>query len=167
MTNALEINDLHKTYKNGTKALGGVNLEVKQGDFVLPIDDHAYPEQLQPHALDPMPEGMEVIALTQARYGAGHYQIVAISGGANQGVEPGHVFSAFRPGKRIQDEVKYPTRSWADQKTLNGDKVTLPDQYSAHILVFRVFDEVSYAMIMNGKRPVRERDILKHPDETL
>jgi hypothetical protein len=33
--------------------------------------------------------------------------------------------------------------------------------------VFRVFDEVSYAIIMNGERPVRERDILRHPDETL
>ena len=150
-----------------TLEIQGVRTEVKEGDFVLPIDEHVYPDQLIPHALDPVPEGMEVIALTQARYGAGHYQIVAINAGKNQGVEPGHVFSAFRPGKRIQDEVKYPTGSWADQKTLNGDKVTLPDQYSAHILVFRVFDEVSYAMIMNGKRPVRERDILKHPDETL
>lgn len=33
MTNALEITDLHKTYKNGMQALCGVNLEVKQGDF--------------------------------------------------------------------------------------------------------------------------------------
>ena len=33
MTNALEIRDLHKTYKNGVKALSGINLEVKQGDF--------------------------------------------------------------------------------------------------------------------------------------
>ncbi|MDH5602138.1 MAG: ABC transporter ATP-binding protein, partial [Gammaproteobacteria bacterium] len=33
MTNALEIIDLHKTYKNGVKALDGVSLEVKQGDF--------------------------------------------------------------------------------------------------------------------------------------
>jgi len=141
--------------------------EVKEGDFVLPIDDYVYPDQLFPHAMNPVPDGMEVIALTQARYGAGHYQIVAINAGNNQGVELGHVFSAFRKGKTIQDEIKYPTGSWADEKTLNGDKVTLPDQYSAHILVFRVFDEVSYAMIMNGKRPVRERDILKHPDETL
>jgi len=141
--------------------------EVKEGDYILPIDDYVHPEQLFPHAMDTIPDGLEVIALTQARYGAGHYQIVAISGGSNEGVELGHVFSAFRPGKRIQDEVKYPTGSWADEKTLNGDKVTLPDQFSAHILVFRVFDEVSYAMIMDGKRPVRERDILKHPDETL
>lgn len=33
MTNALEILDLHKTYKNGMQALSGINLEVKQGDF--------------------------------------------------------------------------------------------------------------------------------------
>lgn len=33
MTNALEIRDLYKTYKNGVKALSGINLEVKQGDF--------------------------------------------------------------------------------------------------------------------------------------
>jgi len=33
MTNALEIYDLHKTYRNGVQALRGINLEVKQGDF--------------------------------------------------------------------------------------------------------------------------------------
>ena len=33
MTNALEIIDLHKTYKNGVQALSGINLEVKKGDF--------------------------------------------------------------------------------------------------------------------------------------
>ena len=141
--------------------------EVKPGDYILPIDDYVHDPQLIPHAMNPVPDGMEVIALTQTRYGSGHYQLIAINAGKNQGVEVGHVFSSFRPGKRIQDEVKYPTGSFADQKTLNGDKVTLPDQFSAHILVFRVFDEVSYAMIMDGDRPVRERDILKHPDETL
>jgi hypothetical protein len=141
--------------------------EIKRGDFILPIDDFEYDAQFFPHAMAPVPDGLEVIALTQASYGAGHYQIIAINAGQNQGVETGHVFSAFRPGQRIQDEVKYPTGSWADQKTLNGDKVTLPDQFSAHILVFRVFDEVSYAIIMSGKRPVREHDVLKHPDETV
>ncbi len=156
-----------KTGDPATLKIQSGRTEVKEGDFILPIDKHVFPDQLQPHAMNPVPEGIEVVALTQARYGAGHYQVVAISAGKNQGVEPGHVFSAFRPGKRIQDEVKYPTGSFADQKTLNGDKVTLPAQYSAHILVFRVFDEVSYAMIMNGQRPVREHDILKHPDETI
>ena len=33
MTKALEITDLHKTYKNGVQALSGINLEVEKGDF--------------------------------------------------------------------------------------------------------------------------------------
>lgn len=33
MTNALEITDLYKTYKNNVQALCGINLEVKKGDF--------------------------------------------------------------------------------------------------------------------------------------
>ena len=141
--------------------------EVKEGDFILPIDDYVHDPQLLPHAMSTVPDGMEVIALTQSTYGAGHYQIIAINAGQNQGVEVGHVFSSFRPGKTVRDEVKYPKGSWEDSKTWDGDHVTLPEQFSAHILIFRVFDEVSYAMIMEGDRPVREHDILKHPDETL
>ena len=141
--------------------------EVKEGDFILPLDDHEYDAQLIPHAMSPIPDGLEVIALTQTTYGSGHYQIIAINAGANQGIETGQVFSAFRPGIRIRDEVKYPKGSMADAKTWDGDKVTLPDQFSAHILIFRVFDEISYAMIMDGDRPVREHDVLKHPDEIL
>ena len=141
--------------------------EVVEGDFVLPIDDHEYDPQLIAHTMSPIPDGLEVIALTQTSYGSGHYQIVAINAGQSQGVEPGHVFSAFRPGKQIRDEVKFPLGSMKDMKTWDGDKVMLPDEFSAHILVFRVFDEVSYAMIMDGDRPVREHDVLKHPDETI
>ena len=158
---------LVKTGDPAILEIEGGRTEVKKGDFILPVDEHEYLSQMMPHAMNPVPDGMKVVALTQTTYGAGHYQIIAINAGNKQGVEPGHVFSAFRPGKTIRDEVKYPKGSWEDVKTWNGDKVTLPDQFSAHVLVFRVFDEVSYAMIMNGDRPVREHDVLKHPDETI
>ena len=163
----ISVGRLVKTGDPATLEIQSGRTEVKEGDFILPIDDHEYDPQLIPHVLSPIPDGMEVIALTQTSYGAGHYQIVAINAGSNQGVEPGHVFSAFRPGKRIRDDVKYPKGSMADARTWDGDKVVLPDEFSAHILVFRVFDEVSYAMIMDGDRPVRENDVLKHPDETI
>ena len=141
--------------------------EVQEGDLIMPLDGHAFPGQFMPKAMAAMPDDMKVLAIEGAHYGVGHFQIVAISGGSRQGVEAGHVFSAFRPGETIRDEVKYPAGSMADAGTWNGDKVTLPDEYDAHIMVFRVFDEVSYAMVMDGARPVREHDLLKHPDETL
>ena len=86
--------------------------------------------------------------LKAAHYGVGHNMILAINGGSNQGVHAGHVFSAFRPGELIRDHIKFPAGSMADAGTWNGDKVQLPDEFDAHIMVFRVFDEVSYAMVM-------------------
>jgi hypothetical protein len=141
--------------------------EVQEGDYILPVDDHEFDAHFMPHAMSSMPENLKVLAIENALYGVGHYQIVAISGGSRQGVQPGHVFSAFRPGVTIRDNIKYPAGSMEDIKTLHGDKVTLPAEYDAHIMVFRVFDEVSYAMVMDGARAVREQDILRHPDETL
>jgi hypothetical protein len=140
---------------------------IKEGDFVVPLDDLGYPEHYMPHAMDAVPEGLEVLAVQGDNRLVGHNKIVSISGGSNQGVEPGHVFSAFRPGQQVRDNVKYPAGSLADASTWNGDKVTLPDEYDGHIMVFRVFDEVSYALIMGGSREIQEFDILRHPDEKL
>jgi hypothetical protein len=156
--------------KNGDPAIleifGGMR-EVQQGDFVMPVDDHAWDAQFMPRPMEPMPEGMKVLAVEGGNYGVGHLQTVAISGGARQGLEAGHVFSAFTKGARIRDTVKYPKGSMADASTWNGDKVTLPDEYNAHIMVIRVFDDVSYAMVMDGARLVKEQDVLRHPDEKL
>ena len=156
--------------KNGDPAILTIDAgrtEVQEGDMVMPLDDHDFPANFIPRAMDGIPDGLKVLAIEGAHYGVGHHQIVAINGGQRQGVEAGHVFSAFRPGETVRDNVKYPAGSMADVGTWDGDKVQLPDEYDAHIMVFRVFDEVSYAMVMDGARPVREHDILKHPDQTL
>jgi hypothetical protein len=156
--------------KTGDPAILTINsgrTEVSPGDYVMPVDDHVFDAQFMPRAMSAVPDNLKVLAIEGAHFGVGHYQIVAISGGARQGVQPGHVFSAFRPGVTVRDEIKYPAGSLADARTWNGDKVTLPAEYDAHIMVFRVFDEVSYAMVMDGARAVREHDILRHPDETL
>ncbi len=147
--------------------IGSAQDSVREGDFVLPLDDIGYVDQYQPRAMDSVPEGMKVLGVQGDNRFVGHLKMVSISGGSSQGVQPGHVFSAFRPGDEIRDRVKYPAGSLADAGTWKGDKVVLPDEFDAHIMVFRVFEEVSYALVMEGDRPVMEHDILKHPDETL
>ncbi|MEE4218014.1 MAG: LysM peptidoglycan-binding domain-containing protein [Xanthomonadales bacterium] len=158
---------LSKTGDPAIVTIGSAQEPVTEGDVVLPLTDEGYVAEYQPRAMDVVPEGMRVLGVQGDNKLVGHLKMVSISGGSRQGVEPGHVFSAFRPGVEIRDRVKYPAGSLADAGTWKGDKVTLPDEFDAHIMVFRVFDEVSYALIMEGDRPVREADILKHPDETL
>ena len=47
-----------------------------------------------------------------------------------------------------------------------GDKVKMPDDYLGHAMVFRTFEKVSYALVMDGIRPIRVGDKLKSPDAT-
>jgi hypothetical protein len=158
---------LAKTGDPAILEIFGGQREVREGDFVLAVDDHAWDAQFMPRPLEPTPKGMRVLAVEGGDYGVGQLQMVAISGGARQNVKPGHVFSAFTEGATIRDSVKYPKGSLADASTWNGDKVTLPAEFNAYIMVIRVFDEVSYAMVMDGARLVKQADILRHPDERL
>jgi hypothetical protein len=156
--------------KNGDPAILEIidsSYETNEGDLIMPVDDHAWDEQFMPRPMEPMPEDIRVLAVEGGNVGVGQFQMVSISAGARQGIEAGHVFSAFTPGERIRDEVRYPAGTMADASTWDGDKVTLPDEYNAHIMVIRVFDDVSYAMVMNGARIVHELDVLRHADETL
>ena len=136
--------------------------EVKPGDFILPATDQGYENTFFPKAMDTVPSGMHVLATSGRMSGVGQYQIVAISGGSNQGVEPGHVFSAFRKGDRVADRAGYRYGSFSKEA-----EVQLPDVYDGLVMVFRTFDDVSYAMVMGGSRVVKEFDVLKHPNQRL
>ena len=137
--------------------------EIKAGDVILPASEAAtYPDVFYPKAMDTVPDDLRVLATSGRRSGAGTYQIVSISGGSSQGVQPGHVFSAYRTGQLVTDDVGYRHGSFSKEA-----EVRLPDIYDGLVMVFRTFDEVSYGMVMQSARMVAEYDTLRHPDERL
>ncbi|NEZ04460.1 LysM peptidoglycan-binding domain-containing protein [Wenzhouxiangella sp. XN201] len=142
--------------------------ETVAGDFALPIDDYQYDPHFYPRAMDSVPDHARVLAMTESSYGAGHYQIVAINLGASDGVEAGHVFSVFRPGSTVRDERGYP--AWSRKAAQNRDEryVDLPDEFAGQLMVFRAFDRLSYAIVLEGSaNTVRVDDHLDHPDRRL
>ena len=143
----------------------GGKVEVRAGDYVLQPDGYAFQRQFSPRAMDRTPEDARVLAISNAVYGVGEYQLLALNIGASDGVEVGHVFSAHRPGKTIRDEVRYPKSQFNFGKGDNPADVTLPDEYTGELMVFRTFNDVSYGIVLDGERPIREFDVLKHPDE--
>jgi hypothetical protein len=136
--------------------------EVKPGDFILPATDQGYENVFYPHAMDAVPEGLRILATSGQKSGVGIHQIVSINGGSNQGLQPGHVFSAFRQGAEVSDRVGYRHGSFSTEAD-----VKLPDVFDGIVMVFRTFGDVSYGMVMSGSRVVEEFDILRHPDERL
>lgn len=141
--------------------------EVAVGDYVLPVEDFEYEEVFFPRAMDDTPDHARVLSITEAYYGVGHFQIVAINLGTADGVQPGHMFSAFRPGEKIRDNQRYPRMSRSAFESPERVHVQLPDEYAGQIMVFRPFDRISYALVLDGTNAIRMNDRLLHPDRKL
>jgi hypothetical protein len=141
--------------------------EVMEGDRVLPVDEHIFDDTFHPRPMDDIPERARVLAISDAYYGVGHYQIVAINLGYDDGVEPGHMFSAFRPGDTIRDNLRYPLLSREARQNSDRRYVTLPEEYAGHLMVFRPFEHISYAIVLDGTNAIRVDDVLDHPDRDL
>ncbi|MDZ7791818.1 MAG: LysM domain-containing protein [Xanthomonadales bacterium] len=141
--------------------------ETMEGDLVVPIDDHVYDPSFHPRAMDEVPDDGRVIAITGSSYGAGHYQVVAINLGTADGIQSGHTFSAFRPGESIRDD-RYPLMSRAAFREPEKRYVDLPDEFAGRVMVFRPFEHVSYAIVLEGSaNTIQVDDILAHPDRSL
>jgi hypothetical protein len=136
--------------------------EVMAGDYILPLDSRGYDSTFFPQAMDRVPDNLRILATRDTTYGVSHFQIVSLNIGSRQGVESGHVFSVFRPGATTKDQVGYRWGSFAEEA-----EVQLPDLYNGLVMVFRTFDDISYALVMSGNRPIREFDEVRHPDERM
>jgi len=86
----------------------------------------------------------------------GQYQVIVINRGARDGIEPGHVLSVYQAGEVVTDNVRV--------TSFTAEKVQLPDRLSATTMVFRVFDRMSYALVMEATREIRVLDFVRNPE---
>ena len=139
-----------------TVQLTTVTQEVGTGDKLLPVGVPEVPKYA-PHAPAVFMQG-RVIGI----YGglgklgeAGPQSIITLNRGRADGVEVGHVFALYRPGPLIAD---------ASART-GGKPMTfkLPDERYGLAFVFRIYDRVSYALVMRISRPVNPLDVVQTP----
>jgi hypothetical protein len=86
---------------------------------------------------------------------AGPLSIISINRGKTDGLEVGHVLALYNRGGTVRDVTK--SRNAPDAQ------IRLPDERAGLAFVFRVFDRVSYALIMNITRPVSPQDVVRTP----
>jgi nucleoid-associated protein YgaU len=141
--------------------------EVRAGDRLVPVEANPYDLQFFPHAPAAQTEGldMRVLAVTDMYLAGGPRDVVAISAGSANGIDNGTVVSLWRQGRHVAHRMQYPNSSRMDDSLTSGaGRVSLPDEYAAHAMVFRTFDKVSYALVMQGVKPVLVGYSAKHPD---
>ena len=139
--------------------------DVRVGDRLLPVEAQPYDLQFFPHPPKQQAKYGRVTVMSVAdRYTTGGtHDVIAISGGAREGIDNGTVFSLWRRGDSVTDKVKDGLDRDEDL-TMFENKVRLPDEFAGHAMVFRTFDNVSYALVMSSVKPVRVGYELKHPD---
>ncbi|MGV8940527.1 MAG: LysM peptidoglycan-binding domain-containing protein [Lysobacter sp.] len=139
--------------------------EVRIGDRLIPVQAQPYDLQFFPH---PPRQQFDygrasVIAVTDMLRTGGPRDVVALSVGARDGIDNGTVFSSWRIGSEVPDRMG---SNWdrSDDTFGRNSRVRLPDEFAGHLMVFRTFDKVSYALVMEGIRPIQVGHELKHPD---
>jgi LysM domain len=104
-----------------------------------------------PHAPASPVDG-QIVSLYGDALTAGQNQIVALNRGSANGMERGHVLALIRNGERVVDKTD-PGRP----------TIKLPDERHGLLFVFRVFDRMSYALILSVKDPVKPGDRFTQP----
>ncbi|QNU14993.1 LysM peptidoglycan-binding domain-containing protein [Thermomonas sp. XSG] len=148
-----------------TVLLDAEGREVRVGDRLVPVEAQPYDLQFFPHPPKQQAKygRLTVMSVADQLTSGGTRDVIAISGGAREGIDNGTVFSLWRRGDSVSDRVKAGLDRDEDV-TLFESKVRLPDEFAGHAMVFRTFDNVSYALVMSSVKPVRVGYELKHPD---
>ena len=133
-----------------TFELVSVKEEVGVGDRLTPVP----PRELTnytPHAPS-QPVAGQIISVYGESLIAGQNQVVAINRGARDGLERGHVLAVLRDGVQATDTT-------AERPT----QIKLPDERHGLMFVFRVFERVSYALLLQVQQPVSAGDRFTQP----
>jgi nucleoid-associated protein YgaU len=82
---------------------------------------------------------------------AGPQAIISVNRGARDGLEVGHVLAVYNLGGTVRDI------------STNDGTIKLPDERAGLAFVFRVFNRVSYALIMTVSKPISPLDVVQTP----
>lgn len=126
--------------------------EVREGDHVFAEVGQYLPPMFYPKPAT-VNRGGRVIRTLSAIGSVGRDGVVAINLGTNQGASPGDVLSVFQKGALVQDNIGEP----------KGGAVRLPSEEIGHIMVFKTFDNISYAYVLDTELPIHENDLLLPP----
>lgn len=141
-------------YVPATVDLTGAKEEIRAGDRLLPAPAREFVSYVPS-----VPRG-DVEARVVSIYGsssagaAGQNQVVAINLGTRNGLQAGHVLRLLTKGDVIKDKT--------DPKL---PMIKLPSESNGLAMVFRTFDRVSYALILEIRTGVRVGDRLVSPQE--
>ncbi len=125
--------------------------EIGVGDRLIPIGRQtviSYVPRRPEKAIDG-----RIVSIYSGLVQTGTQSVVTLNRGARHGLEVGHVLGLLETGATILDRTSE-----------KREFVKLPDERIGEMFVFRVFDDIAYALVMRVTKPVRVGDRFIQPD---
>jgi len=90
----------------------------------------------------------------------GKNNVVALNRGTQHGIEPGHVLAISVKGETVKDKFSHAGEGsfWS-----MGKNVKLPNERVGTLMVYKVHEQISFALIMDTTHPVRVGDLVGAP----
>ena len=137
--------------------------DARQGDLILPIPEYeTYPAYFIPQPVDDKMTGHIIAALNNA-IAIGKWDIVVINKGHRDNIQIGSMFGIFRPGAGVliaDDKVIYQNDGSRMEQIGNPDLV-LPAEQIGELMVFKVYEKVSVALVMRSSDAMSTRYIIQ------
>jgi hypothetical protein len=139
---------LERSGETATIRITGTSEEVGVGDRLIPAE-LGRPFNYAPHAPDQDVNG-RIVSIYRGVSQVGRNSVVAVNLGTKTGLEVGNVLSIKQRGREVLDpETK--------------KKVRLPDEPTGYLLIFRVFDNISYGLVTAASDAVSLGDMVANP----
>jgi len=125
------------------------NEEIRAADRLMPAHEQRVEASFYPSAPEGDLSGL-IIAVEGGVTQIGYLDIVAINRGEREGVDIGNVFAIKKAGQIVRDPV-------------TGEQVELPGARAGLLMVFRTFEKMSFAIVLNATRPLKVMDAIETP----
>jgi LysM domain-containing protein len=135
--------------------------ETLQGDRLLTAD-----QQEPANFMLKAPAGDvhgRILAVVNGTDLIGQYNVVAINRGSRHGLSPGTVLAVDSAGASTLDLYRGGRNIGDTTNTSFAPRVKLPDERVGTALVFKVFDRVSYALIVGASDAIHNGDVVHNP----
>lgn len=123
--------------------------EISVGDRMIPLKPIPIISYV-PHPAEPDMRA-RIVSVYGGVDSAGQNQIVTINRGSEHGIDLGTVLTLQSAGSVIRD------------RTDGNRSVRLPDEKYGDVFIFRVFDNVSYGLVMQVRNVVKVGDVARSP----
>jgi LysM repeat protein len=138
--------------------------ETLRGDRLLSADASETPVTfaLRAPASDVHGRIIDVVGGTEL---AGQFAVVVINRGKRHGLEPGNVLAVDQAGDVVRDLYRG-GRTIGNTNGLGtsfAPRVRLPDERNGTLLVFKVFDRVSFGLIVGASDTIHVADVVRNP----